>query len=156
MTDMISTPNIENIKLEPMEERHIDDLVAIEQACFSRPWSHDGFLGELENDTAVFYAAVCGERAVGYIGFHKVLDECYVANIAVLPEFRRNGIGAVMLNKAIAYCEEASAAFLSLEVRKSNVAAIALYKKFGFEAVGERKNFYSAPIEDACIMTRFF
>ena len=144
------------ITLEKMTSAHIDDLVEIENSCFSRPWSRSGFEAELDNDTAVFFAAVNNGKAVGYIGFHTVLDEGYIANIAVEPSLRQKGIGALLLSTAVEYCKENGIAFLSLEVRKSNSSAISLYQKFGFETVGERKRFYSEPVEDADIMTLNF
>lgn len=145
-----------NIEIERMTEKFINDLVKIEESSFSQPWTYAGFESELDNDTAVFFVAVDNEKAVGYIGFHTVLDEGYIANIAVLPSYRRKGIGALLLNTAVEYCKENGISFLSLEVRKSNNSAISLYRKFGFENVGERKRFYSEPIEDAYIMTLYF
>lgn len=148
--------NINDIKIEKMTAKHIDGLVKIENASFSKPWTYGGFENELENDTANFLAAVYDNKEIGYIGFHIVLDEGYVANIAVLPEFRHCGIASVLLENAVKICREKNLAFLSLEVRKSNENAVSLYKKFGFEFVGERKNFYTAPTENAYIMTLNF
>ncbi len=148
--------NTNDIKIETMRQEHIDGLVAIEKASFSKPWTKQGFESELANDTANFLVAVYDNREIGYIGFHVVLDEGDVANIAVLPEYRRCGVGKILLENAVRVCKEKKLAFLSLEVRKSNENAIALYKKFDFEIVGERKNFYTAPKEDASIMTLNF
>lgn len=145
-----------NIKIEKMTAAHINGLVEIENASFSKPWTYQGFESELSNDTANFMVAVYDNKEVGYIGFHNILDEGYVANIAVLPEFRRCGVGGMLLENAVELCREKKLAFLSLEVRVSNENAIALYKKFDFEVVGERKNFYSAPTENAYIMTLNF
>lgn len=145
-----------NIEIERMTDKHINELVEIEKSSFSRPWTYAGFESELDNDTAVFFVAVYNEKTVGYIGFHTVLDEGYISNIAVLPLYRRKGIGALLLNTAVEYCKENDISFLSLEVRKSNNSAISLYRKFGFENVGERKRFYSEPVEDAYIMTLYF
>lgn len=145
-----------DIELKAMTSELIPGLVKVENESFSKPWTKEGFEAELENDTANFTAAVYNGQAVGYIGFHAVLDEGYVANIAVLPEYRRLGIADDLLKAALERSAEMRLSFLSLEVRKSNSAAIALYKKYGFEKVGERKRFYSAPVEDAYIMTRYF
>lgn len=142
-----------NITLEKMTEEHIPALAQIEKSCFSKPWSEDAFKAELSNAAAVFTVAVCGGRTIGYIGFHTVLDEAYIANIAVSPDMRRMGAAKMLLWSAVKYCTERKMAFLSLEVRKSNRAAISLYEKFNFKIVGERKNFYSAPTENAYIMT---
>lgn len=148
--------NIKNVKIQKMTAANIDGLVKIENASFSKPWTYSGFENELQNDTANFLVAVCDNKEIGYIGFHTVLDEGYVANIAVLPEFRHSGIASILLENAIKICREKNLAFLSLEVRKSNENAISLYNKFGFELVGERKNFYTAPTENAYIMTLNF
>ena len=148
--------HINNIKIEKMTAEHIEGLVKIENASFSKPWTYSGFENELSNETANFLVAVYDSTEIGYIGFHTVLDEGYVANIAVLPEFRRHGIAGVLLENAIEICREKSLAFLSLEVRKSNEKAISLYNKFGFKNVGERKNFYTSPTENAYIMTLNF
>lgn len=144
------------ITLEQMTGKHIDDLVEVENVSFSKPWSCAAFEAELRNDTAVFTVAVNNGKAVGYIGFHTILDEAYIANIAVLPEFRGQGIAKALLGWAIDYCREKKMIFITLEVRKSNSSAISLYRKFNFKAVGERKNFYSSPTENAYIMTLNF
>lgn len=144
------------ITLEKMTEKHIDDLVEIENVSFSKPWSYSAFKAELENDAAVFTVAGDNGKAVGYIGFHTVLDEAYIANIAVLPEFRGQGIAKALLGWAVDYCRDNKMTFITLEVRKSNASAISLYQKFNFETVGERKNFYSSPTENAYIMTLNF
>ena len=139
-----------------MTAEHIEGLVKIENASFSKPWTYSGFENELSNETANFLVAVYDNTEIGYIGFHTVLDEGYVANVAVLPEFRRHGIASILLENAMEICREKSLAFLSLEVRKSNEKAISLYNKFGFKNVGERKNFYTSPTENAYIMTLNF
>ena len=139
-----------------MTRAHLPSLVGIEKACFSHPWTYDGFAAELDNKTANFLVAEIDGKAVGYIGFYAVIDEGYTANVAVLPEFRRMGVADALLTAAEQRCRELGLAFLSLEVRCSNDAAIALYKKHGFEHVGTRRRFYTAPTEDALIMTRYF
>lgn len=144
------------IIIKKIEKSHIPDLVGIERSCFSKPWTAEGFLAELKNDTAEFYAAFSGEKAVGYMGIYIICGEGYVANVAVLPGYRRKGIACGLIENAINICRKNKADFLSLEVRVSNKAAISLYEKFGFEIVGERKNFYSSPTENGYIMTLNF
>ena len=92
---------------------------------------------------------------MGYAGLHVVLDEGYIDNIAVEEPARKHGVASALLD---VFCRfgAANLAFLTLEVRASNAPAIALYKKYGFQEVGLRPNFYSAPREDALIMTREF
>jgi len=85
-----------------------------------------------------------------------VLDEGYIANIAVFPEHRRKGVAGQLLQVFMNFAEANRLAFLTLEVRASNQAAIALYANRGFEEVGRRKNYYEHPREDAIIMTKEF
>lgn len=148
--------NENSITIKKMTAQNIDGLVKIENECFSKPWTYSGFENELNNDTANFYVAVYNNTEIGYMGFHIILDEGYVANIAVLPEYRGRGIAGSLIENALNYCRKKKLSFLSLEVRKSNENAVRLYKKFGFETVGERKNFYSDPVENALIMTKYF
>lgn len=143
-------------EIAPMQEEDTGDIAAIEKECFSSPWSLEGIKEELRNDSARFFVFRQNGRAVGYIGSHIVLDECYIANVAVLPDFRRKKIGERLIERAMKAARDEGCSFISLEVRVSNSAAISLYEKMGFERIGERKNFYSSPTENALIMTRFF
>ena len=135
-------------------ESQIADIAEIERQCFATPWSDEQI--RQSDDSTVFFLAKVEDKTVGYGGMYTVLDEGYVTNIGVLPDYRRKGIGAKIVNSLIDYSKENSLAFLSLEVRVSNIPAISLYKSFGFKEVGVRKNFYSNPKEDALIMTRYF
>jgi ribosomal-protein-alanine N-acetyltransferase len=136
-----------------MEERHVDGIAEIEKQCFSSPWSVDSIKAELKNDTAHFLVAVCGEKVLGYIGVHEVCGEAYIANLAVRTDYRRLGIGEKLLKEAQNAAFGRGCEFISLEVRKSNVAAAELYKKQGYVIEGERKSFYTNPTEDGLIMT---
>ena len=113
---------------------------------------------ELENHCAAFLVAedsVSG-RVLGYAGLMVVADEGYITNVAVFPEYRRQGIAAQILQVFVQFAAANHLAFLTLEVRPSNAAAIALYQGFGFEEVGRRKNYYDLPKEDALILTKYF
>ena len=136
------------------KDKYAKDIAVIEKHCFSMPWTENQIISS--DDSTVFFLAKTDEKIIGYRGMYTVLDEGYVTNIGVLPEFRRRGIGAKIVKELIDYSIEKSLSFLSLEVRVSNLAAINLYKSFGFEEVGKRKNFYRLPNEDALIMTRYF
>ncbi len=142
--------------IRPMKKGDIPVLAQIEKESFSEPWSEKGLESELLNENAVFLVAEKGSIVCGYIGCHTVLDEAYIANLAVGMQYRRNGIGEALT----AFCEETvrkkGCSFISLEVRVSNKKAIALYEKRGFERLGERKNFYCSPTENALIMTKYF
>lgn len=145
-----------DIIIEPMLDEHIDGIALIEKKCFSVPWSENALRDELENPNAFFLTALCDGSPVGYVGSYGVCGESYITNIAVLPEYRRRGIGERLLNELIGHCKDENCTFLTLEVRKSNFAAITLYEKLGFERVGERKDFYEKPTENALLYTKFF
>ena len=140
----------------PMDRSHIEQIAALERECFSTPWSKAMLTEVLFDSQASFIVAESEDGGVlGYAGLQVVLDEGYIDNIAVEPNARRHGVADELLD---VFCRfgEANLAFLTLEVRASNVPAIALYRKHGFEEAGRRKNYYTKPTEDAVIMTRYF
>ncbi len=136
-----------------MEERHITDIAKLECECFSSPWSEKMLSEELSNPCAHFLVCECDGEVCGYVGLHCILDEGYITNIAVIEKYRRMGVASALLEKLVSDMENLS--FITLEVRVSNAPAIALYKTFGFENVGVRRNYYTNPCEDALLMTRF-
>ena len=140
----------------PMDRSHLDQIAALERECFSLPWSREMLEEELYNPQASFIVAEDGEGGVlGYAGLHAVLDEGYIDNVAVEPAARRHGVAGALLDVFCRFGEE-HLAFLTLEVRASNLPAIRLYEKYGFRRAGVRPNYYRAPKEDAVIMTREF
>ena len=139
-----------------MNQSHISAIAEIERQCFSKPWSENAIAAELENESAYFYVAKLNGESVGYIGMHCAADECYIANVGVLKEYRRMGVGSELVKYASDKAKEMKMSFISLEVRPSNTAAVRIYERFGFERVGLRKNFYSDPKEDGAIMTLCF
>lgn len=139
-----------------MTQKDVKAIAEIERLCFSTPWSEEGIREELTNENARFFVFEKQGETVGYMGMHIVLDECYIANIAVLPSHRREGIGQKLLSYGESLAKKESCSFITLEVRVSNSGAIGLYEKNGFERMGERKNFYSDPTENALIMTKNF
>jgi ribosomal-protein-alanine N-acetyltransferase len=143
-------------QLIPMNRSHLAAVAAIERACFSAPWSEAMLAEELYNDNASYMVAQGQENAVlGYAGLQVVLDEGYITNVAVVPAFRRQGVADALIAAFCRFGKE-KLAFLTLEVRASNLAAIALYGKHGFSPVGRRKNYYDHPVEDAILMTLGF
>ena len=147
-----------NIKIVPMHADHLEELEKLERLCFSRPWSRKMLAEELENQCAAFLVAQDGDtgKVVGYAGLLVVADEGYITNVAVFPEYRRRGVAAQLLSVFENFARGNRLAFLTLEVRPSNAAAIALYQGFGFQEAGRRKNYYDLPKEDALILTRRF
>ena len=128
----------------------------MEAACFSHPWSRRTLEAELQNPTAVFYAACMGGNLAGYVGVHLVVDEGYIDNVAVFPAWRRRGVATRLLGRLCAHARRANLQFLTLEVREGNLPAIAFYQKLGFAQVGRRPRFYDDPQEDALLLTRYF
>ena len=149
---------MDQITIVPMHADHLDEIAALERICFSRPWSRKMLAEELENQCAAFLTAldaVTG-KVVGYAGLLVVADEGYITNVAVLPEYRRRGVAARLLQVFCDFAAGQKLAFLTLEVRPSNEAAIALYTGFGFTERGRRRNYYDLPKEEALILTRDF
>ena len=146
----------ENYTLVPMDRSHLSGVAELERMCFTTPWSEAMLEEELYNDTASFIVAEGEDGSVlGYAGLHAVLDEGYIDNVAVRPDCRRQGIADRLLD---VFCRfgAANVSFLTLEVRPSNTAAVALYEKHGFAEAGRRRDYYENPKEDALLLTRDF
>ena len=144
MTDLI---------FEKMTKQNITRVAELEKQCFSTPWSENALSEELSNNFARFIVALSNGEIVGYIGSHNVLGEVYITNVAVSESFRRKGVAEKLIRTLVDFCENEGMDFVTLEVRRSNEAAKKLYSKMGFEEVGERKDFYENPREDAILMT---
>lgn len=138
-----------------MKEEDIQGVAEVEKECFSSPWSEKSLREELENPQAYFFVADVGGEIAGYMGTISVFGECSVTNIAVKEKWRKKGIASSVLHRAILNSVYLGDEFITLEVRKSNTSAIALYEKFGFVKMGERKNFYRQPTEDAFIYNKY-
>ncbi len=138
-----------------IEREHIKAIAELEKVCFSEPWSEETLLSAFKTGTK-FFVAIKNGKVFGYVGINCIIDEGYITNVAVFPEYRRMGVGAALLNRVFSHARDEGLSFVSLEVRESNQGAIALYEKFGFKVEGKRKNFYSNPSEDALIMTKRF
>lgn len=144
------------VTIVPMNRTHIPALAALERQCFSVPWTERMLEEELFNDTASFLVAEDEtEQVLGYAGLYAVLDEGYIGNVAVNPAYRRCGIARRLVEVYCRFAQE-HLAFLTLEVRAGNRAAIALYESLEFREEGRRKHYYQEPVEDAIIMTRRF
>ena len=125
------------IIIEPLAERHLVQAAQLERECFSDPWSLEGL------------------RA-GYLGLYAVCGEGYIANLAVTPAFRRQGIARALLRAGAEIAEKEKLEFLSLEVRTSNLPARRLYESEGYVHIGARPGFYTNPREDGEIYTKRF
>lgn len=138
-----------------MAAEHIPQIALLEKQCFSQPWSEAALTEELSNENSHFLAAVSDE-VLGYIGVQEICGEAYITNVAVFENSRKSGVGRALLRAACDGAESRNCEFITLEVRESNEPAIALYESEGFEKAGIRKNFYSSPIENGVIYTKYF
>ncbi|MGI6737003.1 MAG: ribosomal protein S18-alanine N-acetyltransferase [Anaerovoracaceae bacterium] len=133
----------------------VDTLAAMDKRCFHAPWSRESFRQEMQHDELAYYIiGELGGRAVGYAGLWIIADEGHINNVGVLPEYRRRGIAAEILERLFADARRLGAHDFTLEVRVSNTEAIRLYRRFGFEPEGVRPGYYEDDHEDALIMWR--
>ena len=139
------------MNITEMQEKHLPALAELEKQCFHAPWSEKMLREELGG--GIFLVAEQDGEVQGYVGCQTVLDEGYITNVAVSPDFRRRGAARRLIAELIARAKEKGLAFVTLEVRESHAPAIALYAGAGFAPVGKRKNFYSNPTENAVLMT---
>jgi len=135
-----------------MTTADIENVIAIERASFRFPWSTRFFLDELQVDCARSILAEVDGRIVGYVLFWMLAEEVDIHNIAVHPDFRRQGVGRLLLEQVVAAARRQERLRVTLDVRSSNAQAQSLYLSFGFVARGLRKGYYSDNGEDALVM----
>lgn len=144
--------SFDGITILPMTGDHLDEVVAIEADSFPRPWTRDHFTAELDSPRSICLIACAPDGCVaGYICTMLVLDEGEILDVAVRRDFRGQGVGGMLLARAITDLKARGGRTLSLEVRVSNASAIALYRRFGFVETGLRKRYYENG-EDAILM----
>lgn len=144
-----------NIDIYPFTEEHIDDVQRISSLSFKTPWTRDSIEKELDNKFARYLVAKKENKVIGFGGIWLILDEGHITNIAVHPEYRGIGIGDMIVDALTEICIIEGIASMTLEVRKSNIAAQNLYRKHGFIEEGIRKNYYTDTKEDAIIMWKY-
>lgn len=142
--------------VRPMKAGDAPALAGIEAACFSHPWTQEGLREETDNPAACFLVAEKDGAPAGYAGMHIGGEEGFLANVAVDPACRRFGIASALLEALIAEGRVRGLTRLTLEVRPSNRAAVALYEKKGFQKDGVRPGFYRDPAEDAAIYSYYY
>jgi len=142
------------IRVAPVSRVMVPRLAEIDATWNSNPWKQSSFEVELANPASSVVGAYRDELLVGYLIAHVVIDEAHIVSIGVAPEWRRQGVGSVLLTEALDALRQRGVAVVTLEVRVSNTAARSLYHRGGFEAVGRRKEYYSNNGEDAVIMRR--
>ena len=137
-----------NVILRRAAAGDIGDIYKVETACFKQPWSLESIYTDiLENDLSHYIVAEADGVIAGYCGVHMIFDEGHITNVAVLPEYRKRGIGRELLETMMA---QTGLDDYTLEVRESNEAAIRLYQSMGFKTFGKRPKYYGD--EDALIM----
>ena len=140
--------------IKAAEEKDIPRILEIERASISPPWTHGALLSEIFNDDSFFALAVEEASIVGFVILRRASDEGELLQIAVDKAARRRGAAGGLMGAALGWARDAGVKSVYLEVRKSNEAAVALYKKNGFIQTGTRKNYYDDPAEDAAVMAR--
>jgi ribosomal-protein-alanine N-acetyltransferase len=160
--------------IRKMKPSDVEQVAAIEAQCFSMPWSEKGFLDSIAREDTIFLVAeldkepetkpldisleeekqaTTGDRIAGYIGMYTSFEEGEITNVAVSSEYRKQGIGNLLVTAMQSAGKEQKLERIVLEVRVSNERALSLYKRNGFKELGIRKNFYEKPTEDAIIMS---
>lgn len=145
--------------LEHISHADLEPILAIEQNSFQRPWGRLSFEGELRNRSTCNFAVkstevkTCGQ-VIGYLFWNLVADEVHILKVAVTPAWRGQGIASRLLERCFTLSAEQGARSAHLEVRPSNIAAIELYRKLGFELVGRRSKYYTDSKEDALLMIK--
>lgn len=137
-----------------MKPQHVEQVAQLEKMCFADPWSENSVRSELDNPLSAWIVAMDRNRVAGYVGSQSVLGEADMMNIAVAPDYRRQGIAEELISALTAELKQRDVHCITLEVRASNLPANALYNKLGFCQVGRRPNYYSKPKEDALILKK--
>lgn len=144
---------MQKIVIEIMKSDDINDVMEVEKKSFVIPWSKESFIQEIENnEVALYLVAKVDNKAVGYIGVWRILNEGHITNVAVHPDYRGRGIGSALVEELLSLCTKEGIDAFTLEVRESNLVAQHIYKQFGFEKSGVRKKYYADNNEDAVIM----
>ena len=142
------------IRIVEMGDAHVAEVARLETVSFSDPWSERSIASELSNPLSYWLVALDGDKVAGYVGSQSVLGESDMMNVAVDPDYRRQGIAEQLVTELISALKDRGNYQLTLEVRASNTPAQKLYEKLGFVSVGKRPRYYQNPKEDALILRK--
>ena len=137
------------LRFRGITKQDFDAIYQLEKRCFDDAWPPEAFSDFMLESS---WLVETDERLIGFILYYTALDEAMIINFAVHPEYRRQGLGYKLLEDSLKALIKRGYCYFYLDVRRSNEAAIRLYMKFGFSALGYRKNYYQSPPEDALVM----
>lgn len=154
MEEISKTPAAKRKRIYPeiAEEAHLDGMAELEALCFSSPWSKNSLKLLLNEGIGVGMVCRRDGKICAYGGMLIAVDEGQITNVATHPDVRRQGYGRAVVEALLKYAKQHNLNSVSLEVRASNAAAIALYSSLGFKSEGRRRGFYTKPQEDALVM----
>lgn len=139
------------MRFEPLRYEHLRQMAEIEKEAFGMPWTENMFIPEVGSPEATYVVGTRGDEVICYGGFHSVLDEAHITNIAVKSSERGKGIGKFLMATLIGKAREKGAKYITLEVKTTNKVAISMYEDFGFKVAGVRKKYYNN-LFDAYVM----
>ncbi|MBE0427316.1 MAG: ribosomal protein S18-alanine N-acetyltransferase [Nitrospirae bacterium] len=141
-----------DIIIREMHEDDIPEILRIERMSFPTPWTEAAFINEIYKPYALTRVVLQKNNVIGYICVNRVLNEGHILNLAVHPEFRRQGIASMLMQELLKELKNKGCRFIYLEVRVSSLGARKFYERFGFKVVGARRDYYQSPVEDAALM----
>ena len=140
------------LKIAPISESDVPELVALEKLCFDEAWTEESYLNELKNSrTACYFACRCQDELVGFVGAWLILDEAHVTTVAVHPRMRGRRLGKCLVWTLMDRAVNDGCRWATLEVSVKNKPALKIYEGFGFKEIGRRRGYY-ANGEDAIVM----
>ena len=145
---------LDGVTIREMGQEDLREVALLERQVFSRPWSEESFRDALASPDHCYLAAYYGGTLVGYCGLWCSFDTADLCNLAVAEDFRKRTLGGALLRQGLVAVKRRGVERVLLEVRRSNVPAIGLYAKFGFQELGIRPGYYSHPVEDGILMEK--
>lgn len=141
-------------KIETFSKDQLDDLLNIEEASFSNPWTREAFAAAINSPDMEIITCCRRDSVTGYIVLYRIRQILVIANLAVRASFRRRGLGRALLEAGIRHGREHGCNYSVLDVRQSNIPAIKLYEEAGFSSIGVNEGYYRNPPEDSLVMGR--